>query len=239
VNPVQVLKLLAVTGALSVVVAGCASESADDESVGESEDHLLEGRHLAATEVAQHLRNAGFPENEIGRMVCTAKYESSFYERASNRNRNGSLDRGLFQVNTVNLTGRGGCPTHANATDLWDPATNARCAYTIFSALGNNAWYGYKKHKAECDRYPAPGAPTSSAQSGSASQEADGTATSHGDEGQEGGCWSGTLQDMVDARSCVQSKSNGVWYQCMDGGWYRGGNATSGQFGACQGSYHP
>lgn len=236
-NPVQLLKVLAVTGALSVVVAGCASESTDDETVGESDDHLLSGRRLEPTEVAQHLRNAGFPEDQIGRMVCTAKYESSFYERAQNRNKNGSIDRGLFQVNSVNLTGRDGCPSRSNAADLWDPATNAKCAFTIFSALGNNAWYGYKKHKSECDRYPAPSAPTSSSSS-SGSAETDDTSTSNGDESHEGGCWSGTLGDMVDARTCVQSASSGTWFQCMDGGWYRGGDATNGPFGACQGS-HP
>jgi hypothetical protein len=236
VNPLHVLKLLAVPFALSAVVAGCAAETGDDEAVGESEDRLLAGRRLSPTEVAQHLRDAGFPEGEIGRMVCTAKYESSFYERAQNRNKNGSIDRGLFQINSVNLTGRGGCPTRANASALWNAATNARCAFTIYSSQGNRAWYGYRKHASECDRYPAPGAPLDDGSSPS-STDADGGSSS-ADEEHEGGCWSSTLGDMVDARTCVQSKNSGVWFQCMDGGWYRGGDEATGPFGACEGS-HP
>ncbi len=230
------LKALALTSLLSVFTAGCASE-ADDEEYSESEDRLLAGRRLSEREIARHLRNAGFPENQIGRMVCTAKYESSFYERAQNRNRNGSLDRGLFQINSIHLGGTRGCPSRANASSLWNAETNAECAKAIFDLQGNRAWYGYRKHKTECDNYRAPDSAVDDTPASTSSSSSGATGTEPTEETQ-GGCWSGTLQDMVDAKVCVQSRNSGVWFQCMDGGWYRGANASTGPFGACAGS-HP
>ena len=41
--------------------------------------YLLSGNVLTAEQVADAVRQAGFPENMVGKMVCTAKYESSFY----------------------------------------------------------------------------------------------------------------------------------------------------------------
>ena len=180
-------------------------------------------------------------------MVCTAKYESSFYERASNKNRNGSVDRGLFQINSIHLGSMRGCPSRGNAAALWDASTNAKCALAIFNAQGNRAWYGYRKHKTECDNYRAPGSAVvasnqddtlDDANEPTGSSSGSSSGSSEPDEGTEGGCWSATLQDMVDARTCVQSKSNSIWMQCMDGAWYRGGDEASGPFGQCIGS-HP
>lgn len=214
--------------ALAALSAGCVAEAGDDETVGESSDALLEGRRLSETEVAGHLRTAGFPESEIGRMVCTARYESSLFERASNRNRNGSIDRGLFQINSVHLGSMRGCPT--SAEPLFDAATNTRCAYAIWRAQGNRAWYAYRSHRAECDAYQvggADGAGTADTAGGGAERDSDG-----------GACESATLDRTVPEGTCVQSSANGVWYQCNDGRWYRGGDAARGVFGVCSAS-HP
>jgi hypothetical protein len=146
--------LLALTTS-AASVAGCSAEP--DEPSGSSAQALLAGRRLSEEETAGHLRAAGFREETVGPMVCTAKYESSFYDRASNVNTNGSTDRGLFQINSIHLGGTAGCPRSAEA--LWDPATNARCAAGIFALQGIRAWYGYRAHRAECDAYPAPGPP--------------------------------------------------------------------------------
>ena len=159
-------KLLVARGfALSLLVAigasGCAADAsgdgdpaadADEGEVGKVDEQLLAGRHLSAHEVASVLRGAGFPSSVIPEMVCTAKYESSFYERASNRNSNGSVDRGLFQINSLHL-GDGGCPSRANAGALYNASTNARCAYQVWRSQGLNAWYGYQSHRAECNAY--------------------------------------------------------------------------------------
>lgn len=210
--------------------SGCAADTQEDEPVSESEDHLLAGRRLSESEIAQHVRNAGFPESMVGKMICTAKYESSFYERASNRNNNGSTDRGLFQINSIHVGGTRGCPTSVNG--LWDAATNAKCAYAIYKMQGINAWYGYRKHRAECDSYQFRGGSAAPAPNGS----------DYGDQTDEdpgpGGCWSGTLEEMVEAKTCVESKFDGIWFQCMNGKWYRGVSGNTGPYGTCS-SVHP
>ncbi len=139
--------------AVVVGVVGCSGASADDGSqddTSDTQDKLLAGRRIPEEEVALILRGAGFPEDVVPSMVCTAKYESDFYERASNRNKNGSIDRGLLQVNSEHL-GAASCPKTAEG--LYDAKTNAKCAHVIWAEQGITAWYGYKKHKRECDAY--------------------------------------------------------------------------------------
>lgn len=158
------LKRLVMIGSVLLPIASLAcvaeTDAGEDEEPAETEDPLLAGRRLEPSEVATYLRDAGFPEDQIGRMVCTAKYESSFYEGAANtRNKNGSVDRGLFQINSIHLGSMHGCPSRANAKTLFDAATNTKCALAVFEAQGNKAWYGYRSHRSECDRYPAPPQP--------------------------------------------------------------------------------
>jgi hypothetical protein len=153
------MKALATGLFAAVILTGCAADTADDvdweedeEAVGEIEEKLLAGRLIPEREVASILRNAGFPSEVIPKMVCTAKYESSFYERASNRNRNGSIDRGLLQINSIHL-GSPGCPSRANANALYTASTNASCGLKIYRSQGMGAWYGYRAHKRKCDSY--------------------------------------------------------------------------------------
>jgi lysozyme C len=140
----------------SFAAIGCAAPTEDDaEALGETEDHLLSGTRYTPSQVATYLRQAGFAENTIGKMVCTAKYESSYYARATNKNKNGSTDRGLFQIDSLHIGKTKGCPSSAEG--LFNPQANAKCAMAVFKSQGINAWYGYKKHKSECDRTKAPG----------------------------------------------------------------------------------
>ena len=210
-------------------VAGCAAETPGDdtEPVGESEDHLLAGRRIPQAEAARLIREAGFPESAVGKMLCTIKYESNFYERASNKNRNGSGDYGLFQVNSIHL-GSAGCPS--SSSGLYDAAANTKCALRIYKSQGINAWYGYKKHRTECDGYRAPASNGAApAPTGAADPDDDATA---------GSCYSGTLEEMVPASTCVESKFDGAWYQCKGTKWLAGGASGTGPNGACV-SKHP
>lgn len=202
--------LLLVIATVASVLVGCAAETTEEETES-SDSELLAGRRLSETEVARLLRDAGFPESVVPEMVCTARYESSFFEAATNRNTNGSIDRGLFQINSVHVSGTRGCPSTGAA--LFDAATNARCAYAIYRSQGLNAWYGYRNHRAECDRYTL------------------------GSSGGGDSCRSSTLGRTVDERTCVQSRSDRAWYQCVDGRWRAGASATSGASGACSASY--
>lgn len=214
---------------LATLLAGCAVETADDESEADSAQ-LLAGRRLPESEVARLLRGAGFPESVVPEMVCTARHESALYEEATNRNRNGSIDRGLFQVNSVHVGGTPGCPS--NGAALFDATVNTRCAYAIYRMQGLNAWYGYRRHRAECDRYTI-----------GRTDVGDGDGDGGGeDDGADGGgdadsCRSATLGRTVAPGTCVQSKSDRQWYRCSDGRWRRSSMSSSEPSGACAASY--
>ncbi len=151
------MKLLSQLGAVAFLsfVAGCAADASSSEDTAQATDEqsLLAGNQLAPSEVADLLRTAGFPESEIGPMVCTAKYESSFFDRAQGHNKNGTTDYGLFQINSVHLQDSS-CAS--KASELFDPATNTACALEIWQRQGRNAWYGYQHHRSTCQHYPAP-----------------------------------------------------------------------------------
>jgi len=151
------LSAVALLAIVPIVLMGCAANTDDqtDEDGTEASDTqaLLAGTRQSPHQIATLLRNAGFPESAIGPMVCTAKYESDWYDRASNHNRNGTTDYGLFQINSIHLHDSG-CPSTTAA--LYDPATNVRCAHAVWKSQGINAWYGYQHHRSTCAHYPAP-----------------------------------------------------------------------------------
>jgi hypothetical protein len=163
-----------------IVFLGCSS--ADDppgENVDQIEAAVLAGRRVDPAEVAGALRQAGLPEATVGQLVCTAKYESSFYERASNHNSNGTDDYGVLQVNSVHI-GDAGCPSTADG--LYDASANVRCAVTIYKSQGMGAWVAYKKHRSECDHYAAPPSPAAKTAAGNGSNNggSSGSTTSPG-----------------------------------------------------------
>jgi len=108
-------------------------------------------------QIANYLRNSGFPETAIGTMVCISKYESSYNCDAKNTNTDGSSDYGLFQINSYYwcsgdpLSKYNECGV--SCSSLYTCQTNSNCAYKVWKEQGYNAWYGYKYHKTECDSY--------------------------------------------------------------------------------------
>lgn len=70
--------------------------------------------------------------------LAVMRAESGCNPSATNKaNRNGSVDRGLFQVNSVHKAKVG------NLDDLYDPATNVRIAYRVYQGSGWKAWSVY------------------------------------------------------------------------------------------------
>ena len=106
---------------------------------------------LPAVTVARYLADAGFPPHAIPKMVCTALYESSFRPGALNRNRNGSQDTGLFQINDVWLKECG-----VTRTQLLNPQVNSECALRVYQEHGMKAWYAYKKKRLVCNSFRVP-----------------------------------------------------------------------------------
>jgi len=88
--------------------------------------------------VANVLRRAGFSEAQLPTMMAIAMAESSWNPGASHSNPNGTIDQGLFQINSVHQ----GNPWYP--TNPMDPLQSAIAAYNIYQSQGLNAWTVYK-----------------------------------------------------------------------------------------------
>lgn len=87
---------------------------------------------LSASQIADVMRKAGWPESAIPVGVAVAFAESGGNPRAVNRaNRNGSSDYGLFQINSVH-------GSLLNEGDRYDPVANARMALKVYKGAGNS-----------------------------------------------------------------------------------------------------
>ena len=120
-------------------------------------NNLLRTNYKSECQVADYLRNSGFPEYSVPTMVCTSKYESSYNCDATNKNTDGSTDYGLMQINSYYWCS-GDTASKYNScgiscSSLFDCQTNTNCAYIVWKQQGYTAWYGYKNHKSECDNY--------------------------------------------------------------------------------------
>uniref|UniRef100_F5GTS2 lysozyme n=1 Tax=Simulium guianense TaxID=445764 RepID=F5GTS2_SIMGU len=99
-------------------------------------------------EVVRALRQNGFSENQLRDWVCLIRSESSLKTHATNRNKNGSTDYGLFQINSRYWCGQGrvGGDCKVKCESLIDDniADDSLCAKLIFKRHGFNAWYGWQ-----------------------------------------------------------------------------------------------
>lgn len=121
-------------------------------------------RRQNAIDIARLARAAGFPESQVAVAVAVALAESAGYPAATNHNTNGSVDFGLWQINTVH----GALLT----TGAWCvPADNAAMAHTVWTRAGGSwtPWAtfnsgSYLSHLAAANRAAlALGMPTASA----------------------------------------------------------------------------
>jgi hypothetical protein len=149
------MKSLHLLGLVVLAAVGCAAP-APSEAEGHTSSHQLAGRVIGEDELAGILRQVGFDEDTVPKMICTAKYESSFHEEATNSNTNGTTDYGVFQINSIHVGSTAGCPS--TTQELLDATTNAQCAMGVFNIQGLDAWVAYKSHRAECDAATAPAA---------------------------------------------------------------------------------
>lgn len=97
---------------------------------------------ISGAQVAALVKAAGFPASVHVTMVAIAKAESGWNTTAINTaNSNGSIDRGLFQVNSIHR--------YDAARLLSDAQYNTECAKRIYDLLGLGAWAVYKQGKHE------------------------------------------------------------------------------------------
>lgn len=109
---------------------------------------------LDARAVGAHAYRAGFRGDDIGIAVAVAKAESGWNAKATNRNRNGSVDYGLFQINSVHAA-------ILNTGNWADPADNTAMAFKVWTDAGRSwgpwvtYWSGaYRQHLADVDVKP-------------------------------------------------------------------------------------
>lgn len=98
---------------------------------------------LSMENLASLVRQAGFPESEVPRMVAVAMAESGGNPRAHNPNAStGDNSYGLLQVNMLGGMGeerRRAFGLKSNE-DLFDPLTNLKAARKIYESQGIGAW---------------------------------------------------------------------------------------------------
>ena len=91
---------------------------------------------LSDTAIAQVAFQAGFHGQGLRTAIAVALAESGGNPSAHNQNSNGSIDRGLWQINSVHV--------QYDPIKLFDPAYNAQAAFQISSGGNNwNPWTTY------------------------------------------------------------------------------------------------
>jgi lipocalin len=118
---------------------------------------MLRSNYQSECQISKYLKQSEFPEYAIPTMVCISKYESSNNCDATNKNTDGSTDYGLLQINSYYwcsgdpLSKYNECKIACSS--LFNCQYNTNCAYIVWKQQGYTAWYGYQKHKSECDSY--------------------------------------------------------------------------------------
>jgi len=117
-------------------------------------------------DVPRLARGAGFKGDALITAIAVAGAESGFRSKASNRNTDGSIDRGYWQINSI----------HGNQS-TFNPTANARAAYQISS--GGRNWHPWVTYNTGAyQRYLNQARAAAGSISGSATKTRTGGATS-------------------------------------------------------------
>lgn len=86
----------------------------------------------------------GFKKKEIRNMFLIANMESSLNPSAINYNRNGTVDIGLFQINSIWNKKCG-----LKSIELYDVNSNIECAHLVLRTQGLSAWVTWNNYLKE------------------------------------------------------------------------------------------
>ncbi|XP_058456243.1 lysozyme-like [Malaya genurostris] len=122
---------------------------------------LGETKKFDKCSLAKALLNHGFNKADLKNWVCLVQNESGMDTTKTNKNRNGSSDWGLFQINDrywcdprdKNKKSSNECKTPCSALLKDDITIASACAKKIFKRHGFRAWYGWLN---KCDGKPLP-----------------------------------------------------------------------------------
>ena len=81
-----------------------------------------------------------FPASAVPTMLKIMRAESSAHPDASNTNKNGTQDHGLFQINDVNIPSLQKAGIITSKHDLYDPDKNVRAAAFLYKQSGTQPW---------------------------------------------------------------------------------------------------
>jgi Lysozyme like domain len=92
--------------------------------------------------VAQAAKDAGFTGNDLVIAIAVSKAESDWRPKARNGNTNGTLDCGLFQINSVHKQ-------LLKKHDCYDPKANAQMARAVWKQSNGSwsPWVTYQRGK--------------------------------------------------------------------------------------------
>ncbi|XP_058837208.1 lysozyme-like [Topomyia yanbarensis] len=101
--------------------------------------------------LAKALLDQGFEKAELRNWVCLVQNESGMDTTKTNKNRNGSTDWGLFQINDwywcdspdSSKAGTNDCKVKCSALLTDDIKAASTCAKKIYKRHGYRAWYGW------------------------------------------------------------------------------------------------
>jgi hypothetical protein len=94
-------------------------------------------RHAECAAAMQRAVEIGWPLELVPELERTAWRESRCQTSAENRNRNGTTDRGLLQINDVNVELVRQAGVLAHSSELFDLDTNLRAALVVHSTAGS------------------------------------------------------------------------------------------------------
>jgi hypothetical protein len=216
------LRIVVVLSTSLATLAGCAAEVPDDEEIGSAEGAATTSVALKYEGTCDFLRTCstysrGLPAGQVT-WGCTGVgscSDSALWVAGPTRSYCGK---------TVKIC-KGGTCTNALVKDVsvsrdWEASNGVMAALGLPHGLtGRCSGFGGGRVTVSTTA----GAQTPQAPTSSSGPEDDGS------------CFSTTLATTVPEKSCVESRSNGVWYQCKAGDWVRGveGEGETGPYGAC------
>jgi len=110
---------------------------------------IIGGGPVSDGQLYQLALSVGFTGNDAIMAVAVALAESRGNPKATNANSNKSTDYGLWQINSCHLHDGGAIPSDPNA--LFDPVTNAKSAYQIWSV--GHSWQPWSTYPAAARSY--------------------------------------------------------------------------------------
>uniref|UniRef100_A0A182PRC9 Lysozyme n=1 Tax=Anopheles epiroticus TaxID=199890 RepID=A0A182PRC9_9DIPT len=111
---------------------------------------VIEAKKFGKCELAKALANNGIAKASLPDWICLVQNESAFSTSATNKNKNGSTDYGIFQINNKYWCdsgyGSNDCKIACSSLLNDDITDDIKCAKLIHKRHGFNAWYGWKNH---------------------------------------------------------------------------------------------